>query len=205
MRRSVDNGDAIGAAVSIEPPTTDGETSDDHYAGLTADKRYEVKMKQKMKKRKRARRMAQKGMMVVRVMMAFTKSKDSEISLEQGEEVVVVDKVESWMKGKKSDGAVGWFPFSHVCQLNDNTKCTESTATVPLPSDDNTLSSDPNVATKNRPSNIDTSMATSKARSGSFSRQVSIPSQRSNSLLSPTDFKFPDTAVPGTPGGLSSN
>jgi hypothetical protein len=52
-------------------------------------------MKQKMKKRKQARLMAQKGTMVVRVMMAmmvFTKSKDSEISLEQGE-VVVVDKV----------------------------------------------------------------------------------------------------------------
>ena len=50
-------------------------------------------MKRKMKKRKRAHRLAQKGLMVVRVMMAFRKTKDSEISLEQGEEVVVVDKV----------------------------------------------------------------------------------------------------------------
>ncbi|XP_062498829.1 two pore calcium channel protein 1-like isoform X2 [Corticium candelabrum] len=120
LRRSVDMRDTNGAAVVIEPATSDGEMSDDVYTGLTVDKRREVKMKRKMKKRKRAHRLAQKGLMVVRVMMAFRKTKDSEISLEQGEEVVVVDKVEEWMKGNKDDGSTGWFPSSHVCQLNQD-------------------------------------------------------------------------------------
>ena len=127
------------------------------------------------------------------------------------------------MKGKKSDGDVGWFPSSHVCRLNDNTKSKEDTTTVPLSSGNSAHSADPNNMTKTKPSNIDTSLSNNKSRSGSFSQQMSLPGQVSdpaylvgmspchcticlflqsaNSVASPTVFKFPDVAIPGTPGG----
>eukprot|EP00118_Oscarella_pearsei_P004455 m.19116 g.19116 ORF g.19116 m.19116 type:complete len:1269 (+) comp27790_c0_seq3:144-3950(+) len=104
--------------IPFEP--NDEEDSDDLFSGFSAAQRREAKLKKKFqKKRRRMKRVADKTLNLVRVLLAFKSTKDSEISLDEGEEVEVIEEIADvgWMKGKKKSGEVGWFPVKHVKKL----------------------------------------------------------------------------------------
>ncbi|XP_065845102.1 sodium channel protein type 7 subunit alpha-like isoform X2 [Oscarella lobularis] len=98
------------------------EENEDDLFGLSAVQKREARMKRKFqKKRRKLKSFANKTLNIVRVMMAFKSTKDSEISLNEGEEVEVLEELSDvgWMKGKKKTGEVGWFPVKHVTRLSE--------------------------------------------------------------------------------------
>jgi len=63
---------------------------------------------------------SQKGQEVVEALFRYEKQHEDELAFEQGEKIVVVQKVdENWWKGESADGRQGLFPANYVKPIDE--------------------------------------------------------------------------------------